>query len=74
MATGMDEDEIDDQELFDATGIEWTMLRTKNLCRITMVANSETPINAMTLYLSLEAQLERWRAELNICDVAPEVQ
>lgn len=64
-------DEINDAELFDYEAIEWTMLRTKNACRITMVAKSETPINAMALYLSLDAQLEQWRHELGILDSPP---
>lgn len=66
-----DTDEINDQELFDSSGIEWTMLRTKNSCRITMVGKSEIPINAMTLYLSLNAQLAQWRYELGIMDEDP---
>lgn len=66
-------EEINDSELFDYEAIEWTMLRTKNACRITMIARSETPINAMALYLSLDAQLEQWRAELGILDAPPEV-
>lgn len=65
--------EINDQELFDYEAIEWTMLRTKNACRITMVARSEVPINAMMLYLSLDAQLTQWKYELGIMDDAPEV-
>lgn len=74
MAKQKRDEHLEDSELFDPSGIEWTMLRTKNLCRITMVAKSETPINAMQLYLSLENQLERWRLELGIMDTAPEIQ
>lgn len=69
----MDE-EIDDQELFDTDRIEWTLLRTKNLCRITMVAKSDVPINAMALYLSLEALLQDWKNQLSILDAPPELQ
>lgn len=67
-------DEINDQELFSYEHIEWTMLRTKNSCRVTMIAKSDSPINAMALYLSLEAQLMQWKYELGIMDDAPEVQ
>lgn len=66
-------EEINDRELFDHEAIEWTMLRTKNACRITMVAKSEAPINAMALYLSLDAQLTQWKYELGIMDDAPEI-
>lgn len=66
-------EEINDRELFDYEAITWTMLRTKNASQITMIARSETPINAMALFLSLEARLEQWRQELFIFEVAPEV-
>lgn len=68
-----DLDEIDDKELFAYEAIEWTMLRTKDACRITMIAKSDAPINAMALYLSLDAQLTQWKYELGIMDDAPEV-
>jgi hypothetical protein len=32
--------EINDSEVFDWQAIEWTMLRTKNSCRVTMVAKA----------------------------------
>ena len=68
-----DDFELDDAEIFDPTGICWTMLRTKDLKRVTLVAKSDEPINAMALYLSLDAQLERWRRELGISEAANEV-
>jgi hypothetical protein len=64
----------DDRELFDYTDIKWTMLRTKDLTRVTLVAKSESPINAMTLYLSLEEEVERMRVQLGILDQATDLQ
>ena len=69
---GMQDDEIDDIEIFE-DDIKWSMITTKNLCRVTLVAKAETPINSLKLYLSLSAQLERWRVELGIMEDAPEV-
>lgn len=64
---------LKDLDLFE-DDIDWTMIRTKDLCRITMVAKADTPINALKLYLSLDAQLERWRVELGVMEPARELQ
>jgi hypothetical protein len=68
-----EDEELSDFELFDISDIEFDVLRSKGLCKLTVVMRSEAPINLMRFYLSLKAYLFQIEQEIGVFDEEPEV-